>query len=149
MKQKFLLAALIAVVAIGFGVREAQAADAQQSWAELDAKTRPLMDQMYQKRSELAGIYASGNVDQARVEALYRDMAELQAQMFQIRQQYEGSANYAGNGGWYGPGMGGGCFGGGCGGYAMGGGWGRGGRGGWGGGRGGWGRGGMGGGRCW
>jgi hypothetical protein len=150
MKQKFLLAAMIAVFAIGFGVSAAQAADQgaqqQQTWAELDAQMRPLMDQMYQKRSELAGMYNSGNVDQARLQALFGEIADLQAQMFQIQQ----NSGYAAGGPGYGMGGGRGWGGRGGmrGGYGMGGGYGmRGGMGGgcFGGGMGG----GFGGGHCW
>lgn len=124
MKQKFLLIAAVVLLAVAFGVTAANAADQaapqQQNWAEVDAKVRPLMDQMYQKRSELAGMYNSGNVDQARVETLYNEIAGLQAQLFQIEQQYvdaNGGNGYGQNGGWGCPGFGGGaCFGGGMGG---------------------------------
>jgi hypothetical protein len=132
--KKFVLAAVLAVFAIGFGMEAASAADSaapQQTWAELDAQLRPLMDQMYQKRSELAGLYNSGAiVDQAKIEGIYKEIADIQAQMFQIQQQAMGPAT-GGYGRGYGMGMGGGygaCFGGGmgggCGGYGMGGGYG-------------------------
>lgn len=156
MARKFVLAALAAVVAVAGWVSAAPAADEtqQQGWAEFDAKVRPLMDQMYQKRSELASIYNSGNADQAKVETLYREIADLQAQLYSVHQEFGGAMA---NGGWACPGFGGaGCGFGGVGG-GMGGGYGmRGGRGmGYGHGgygmRGGWGghRGGMGGGHCW
>lgn len=148
MKQRFILTALAAVFALGFvatGVSAAeQAADPQATWAEFDAKMRPIMDQMHQKRSELAGLYnAQATVDQAKVQSLYREIADLQAQAYAVRQEYaqwtDGTCPYnrhMGPGYRHGGGMGMGM---GMGGHGMGmgyGGYGHrgGGRGGWGGG---------------
>ncbi len=140
--KKLFLAAMMAAVLAGVGVNAVSAAETagnpQQAWTDFDAKMQSIMSQMYQKRAELAALYnAEGTVDQAKVQSLYREMADLQAQAFAARQEFSQSA---GDG--YGPrfggrGMGGRGFGGRGGpgaGYGNRGGWGC---GGWGGGRGG------------
>ena len=118
MKLKFTLAAMLTVAALGFGMGSASAAETaanpQQAYAEFDAKMRPIMDQMHQKRSELAGIFNSAApADQAKVQSLYREIADLQAQAFSVRQEFaqtmEQNGQYYGgyhHGGGMGMGMG-------------------------------------------
>ena len=119
MKQKFVLAAVMAVVALGFGMGGVSAAEStanpQQAYAEFDAKMRPIMDQMHQKRSELAGMFnAAAPADQAKVQSLYREIADLKAQAFSARQEFaqtmdQNGQYYGGyhHGGGRGMGMGG------------------------------------------
>lgn len=106
------------------GMNQEQQAAAQEIFAEHAKVVSPLHQQMMAKRAELEALSYGKNVDDAKIQSLYREIGDINAKLFKansdLRAKLEAKGITGGFGGHGGHRGGYGGYGGGCGGPGMG-----------------------------
>ncbi len=86
---------MVAVMGLG-GLSAAWAQDATpDSYVQYENTVRPLQKQLFDKRYALEELYRSGNQDDAQVQGLINEIAQLQAQLMAERARMRASDDFA------------------------------------------------------
>lgn len=72
----------------------------QAAWQDYDQKAAPLASQLRAKQAEMDAVYAQGNPDGAKIQALTKEIGELQGRLYKIDSEYRYKMNPNGGSGW-------------------------------------------------